>query len=177
MSEDKTLTGDDGEFHEPVMGNSECGGLAFMWEWIKSQPPLPPARPKPPQDFIKRYTEGWARPLDDATWRQMYEFACEEWEGQLLNQQRSVKSKLHEGNHVKQLFGASSNFYSGTCHGKAVPGASAMVREFAVEAETTRSYVVERGKKVNRKTMMLNMGNFVVPMFDSVEAATASLRG
>lgn len=67
-------------------------------------------------------------------------------------------------------------FYSGTCHGQAVPGAPAMVREFAVESLTSRSFVVERGKKVNRKKMQLNMGNFVVDMFATAEAATASLK-
>ena len=51
-----------------------------------------------------------------------------------------------------------------------------MVREFAVEAVTSRSFVVERGKKVNRKHMKLNMGNFVVDMFETAEAATASLK-
>jgi len=77
---------------------------------------------------------------------------------------------------MQRLFGASSNFYSGTVHGKAVPGASSMVREFAVEAVTSRSFVVERGKKVNRKSMTLDMGNFTVEMFETVEAATASLK-
>ena len=76
---------------------------------------------------------------------------------------------------MKKLFGASSNFYGGTCHGRAVLGAPAMVREFAVEAVTSRSFVVERGKKVSRKHMTLNMGNFVVDMFETAEAATASL--
>ena len=51
-----------------------------------------------------------------------------------------------------------------------------MVREFTVEAVTSRSFVVERGKKVNRKHMRLNMGNFVVDMFETAEAATASLK-
>lgn len=77
---------------------------------------------------------------------------------------------------MKQIFGASRNFYGGTCHGLAVPGSPAMVREFAVEAVTSRSFVVERGKKVNRKNMKLNMGNFVVDMFETAEAATASLK-
>ena len=67
-------------------------------------------------------------------------------------------------------------FYGGTCHGQAVPGAPAMVREFTVESLTPRSFVVERGQKVNRKTMQLNMGNFVVDMFETVDAATASLK-
>ena len=77
---------------------------------------------------------------------------------------------------MQKLFGASSNFYGGTCHGKAVPGAPAMVRAFDVKAITSRSYVVDHGKKVNRKNMTLNMGNFVVDMFETAEAATASLK-
>jgi hypothetical protein len=61
--------------------------VSAMWEWIKSQPPLPPARPVPPKHFIEQYTEGWAKPLDDATWRGMYEHAVEEWEKQLQKPQ------------------------------------------------------------------------------------------
>ena len=51
-----------------------------------------------------------------------------------------------------------------------------MVRAFDVKAITSRSYVVDHGKKVNRKNMTLNMGNFVVDMFETAEAATASLK-
>lgn len=76
---------------------------------------------------------------------------------------------------MQRLFGASSNFYSGTCHGRAVPGAPVMVREFDVQSVTPRSYVVERGLKVNKKSMKLNLGNYFVDMFETAEAATQSL--
>lgn len=73
------------------------------------------------------------------------------------------------------LFGASSNFYGGTSYGRAVKGAPAMVREFAVQSVTARSFVVGLGLKVNKKTMQLNCGSFTVDMFDTAEAATKSL--
>ena len=73
------------------------------------------------------------------------------------------------------LFGASSNFYGGTSYGRAVKGAPAMVREFAVQSVTSRSYVVGLGLKVKKKTMQLNCGNFMVDLFETAEAATNSL--
>lgn len=73
------------------------------------------------------------------------------------------------------LFGASSNFYGGTSHGRPVQGEPAMVRAFEVQSVTTRSYVVGLGLKVNRKTMELNCGNFKVDMFETAETATKSL--
>jgi hypothetical protein len=76
---------------------------------------------------------------------------------------------------MQLLFGASSNFYGGTCYGRPVNGGPAMVREFTVQSITTRSYVVDYGLKVNKKTMQLNCGNFVVDMFETAEAATQSL--
>jgi len=77
---------------------------------------------------------------------------------------------------MQRLFGASTNFYSGTCYGKTVANAPAMVREFAVSDITSRSLVVGHKLKVNRKTMKLDLGNFTVSMFETVEAATASLK-
>jgi hypothetical protein len=76
---------------------------------------------------------------------------------------------------LKRLYGASSNFYSGTSYGRPVPGASSMVREFAVTSVTKRSYVIEYGLKVNRSSMQLNTGNFIVDMFNTIEAAQSSL--
>lgn len=76
---------------------------------------------------------------------------------------------------MQRLFGASSNFYGGTSYGRAVEGAPAMVREFTVQAVTTRSYVVGHSLKVNKKTMQMNCGNFVVDMFETAEAAKQSL--
>lgn len=79
--------------------------------------------------------------------------------------------------HIGQmtLFGASSNFYGGTSYGRPVQGAPAMVRAFAVQSVTSRSYVVGLGLKVNKKNMQLNCGNFMVDMFETAEAATKSL--
>lgn len=76
---------------------------------------------------------------------------------------------------MQSLFGASSNFYGGTSYGRPVQGACAMVREFPIQAVTTRSYVVGHSLKVNKKTMQLNLGNFVVDMFESAEAAVQHL--
>ncbi|MCY1165277.1 hypothetical protein D9M73_51800 [compost metagenome] len=76
---------------------------------------------------------------------------------------------------MNQLYGASSNFYGGTAYGKSVPGAPAMVRAFAVKSTTSRSFVVDGGMKVNRKTMQMNMGNYIVPMFPTAVLATESL--
>lgn len=76
---------------------------------------------------------------------------------------------------MQTLFGASSNFYGGSSYGRSVQGGPAMVRAFMVYAVTSRSYVLERGMKVNKKTMQLNLGNFVVDMFESAEAAKQSL--
>ncbi len=78
-------------------------------------------------------------------------------------------------NQVQRLFGASRNFYSGTSYGRAVQGAPAMVREFCVKSVTARSYVVDFGLKVNKKSMRLNCENFTVDMFETAEAATQSL--
>lgn len=66
--------------------------IGEMLEWIKHQPPLPPFRPCPPKEFYEQYTEGWAEPLDDATWRFWYEYARDEWEAQLRCQ--AIGSKL-----------------------------------------------------------------------------------
>ena len=76
---------------------------------------------------------------------------------------------------MQTLFGASSNFYGGSCHGKPVQGGPAMVRAFKVYSVTPRSYVIEYGLKVNKKTMKLNLGNFVVDMFETAESAKQSL--
>lgn len=76
---------------------------------------------------------------------------------------------------MQRLFGASSNFYGGTSYGRAVQGAPAMVREFAVQSETPRSFVVGHGLKVNKKSMQLKLSSFTVDMFESVEAAIKSL--
>lgn len=76
---------------------------------------------------------------------------------------------------MQRLFGASSNFYGGTIYGRAVQGAPAMVREFVVQSETSRSYVVEHGLKVNKKSMQLNLSSFTVDVFESAEAAINSL--
>ncbi len=76
---------------------------------------------------------------------------------------------------MQSLFGASSNFYCGTSYGRAVNGAPAMVREFPVQSVTTRSFVVGLGMKVNKKTMQLNCGSFVVDMFETADAAKQSL--
>lgn len=76
---------------------------------------------------------------------------------------------------MKKLFGASTNFYSGSSFGKAVEGAPATVRSFEVKSVTARSFVVEYGLKVNKKTMKLNFGNFLVDMFETCELATQSL--
>lgn len=76
---------------------------------------------------------------------------------------------------MQNLFGASTNFYIGTVHGRPVTNAPAMVREFAVQSTTLRSYVVGRGMKVSKKTIQLNMGNYLVDMFETAEAATQSL--
>jgi hypothetical protein len=78
---------------------------------------------------------------------------------------------------LKRLYGASSSFYAGTSYGRAVTGASSMVREFAVKDVTSRSYVVELGMKVNRKSMTMNTSCFVVDMFKTIEEAQAHLRG
>ena len=59
--------------------------------------------------------------------------------------------------------------------GRPVKNAPAMVREFAVQSTTLRSYVVGRGMKVSKKTIQLNMGNYLVDMFETAEAATQSL--
>ena len=76
---------------------------------------------------------------------------------------------------MDKLFGASSNFYEGTCYGYAVQGAPKMVRQFKVYSVTSRGFVLERGLKVNKKSMKLNVGNFIVDMFETAEAATQSL--
>lgn len=76
---------------------------------------------------------------------------------------------------MQRLFGASSNFYGGTSYGRSVQGAPAMVREFEVQAITSRSFVVERGLTVNRKSMKMDVGSFVVDMFETAEAAKQSL--
>lgn len=76
---------------------------------------------------------------------------------------------------MKRLFGASSNFYSGTSYGRAVTGASAMVRAFDVHSVTPRNFVLERGLKMNKKSMKLNLGNYFVDMFETADAATQSL--
>lgn len=77
---------------------------------------------------------------------------------------------------MKILYGASSMLYGGTCHGSKVEGAPVMVRQFNVVDETARSYVLQNGKKVPKKEMAYNVGNFVIDMFDTVEQAVASLR-
>jgi hypothetical protein len=76
---------------------------------------------------------------------------------------------------MQTLFGASSDFYGGSCYGSPVKGGPAMVRAFKVYSVTSRSYVIERGLKVNKKTMRLNLGNFVVDMFETAESAKQSL--
>jgi len=76
---------------------------------------------------------------------------------------------------MKQLFGASSMFYGGTNLGRPVQGGPVMVREFSVQSETSRSFVVGLGLKVNKKTMQLNLGNYMVDMFETAEAAKQSL--
>ena len=76
---------------------------------------------------------------------------------------------------MQRLFGASSNFYGGTSYGRAVPNAPAMVREFSVQSVTSRSYVVDLGLKVNKKSMQLNLQSFTVDMFETAEAAIQSL--
>lgn len=74
------------------------------------------------------------------------------------------------------LYGASGCFYSGTSYGNKAEGAPAMVREFPVIGETTRSFVLRGDVKVSKKTMKLNTGSFEIAMFASVDEAIASLR-
>ncbi len=76
---------------------------------------------------------------------------------------------------MDKLFGASSNFHEGTCYDSTLHGAPKMVRQFKVYSVTSRSFVLERGLKVNKKSMKLNIGNFIVDMFETAEAATQSL--
>ncbi len=66
-------------------------------------------------------------------------------------------------------------FYAGTHLGCAVSNFPVMVREFSVKSETSRSFVVEYGLKVNKKTMQLNCKNYLVDMFETAEAAKNSL--
>lgn len=77
---------------------------------------------------------------------------------------------------MKVLYGASPMLYSGTFYGSKVDGAPVMVRQFSVVDETSRSYVIQGGAKVPKKSMEYNTGNFVIPMFDSVERAVEALR-
>lgn len=74
------------------------------------------------------------------------------------------------------LYGASANFYGGTSYGQKVEGAPVMVRAFTVISETSRSYLLQSGAKVPKKSMHYNTGNFEVPMFFELADAVASLK-
>ena len=50
-----------------------------------------------------------------------------------------------------------------------------MVRAFDVHSVTPRNFVLERGLKMNKKSMKLNLGNYFVDMFETADAATQSL--
>lgn len=77
---------------------------------------------------------------------------------------------------MKTIFGASPMLYGGTSFGCKVEGAPAMVREFVVVDETSRSYVLQGGAKVSKKGMTYNTGNFEIQMFWTVAEAVDSLR-
>lgn len=76
----------------------------------------------------------------------------------------------------QQIYGASSNFYSGTSYGRAVENEKCkQVRKFTVTGETARSWVLDHCYKVGKKSMEFNTGSFVIEFFKTYPEALASL--
>jgi hypothetical protein len=77
---------------------------------------------------------------------------------------------------MKILYGSSPMLYGGTSYGSKVEGAPSLVRQFNVIDETSRSFVLQNGKKVSKKNMVLDVGAFAINMFLTVGEAVESLR-
>lgn len=76
---------------------------------------------------------------------------------------------------MKTLYAWSLNFIPQDGFGREVDGTPA-IRQFEVTGESGQSLVVDHGRKVRKKDMVLELDGFSVSLYRSAESAATAMR-